>query len=162
MIEATFPFNEEVMTEAYETHRDARRWPRYQRLLAWIAGGWGGYLVGMGGGLWPGGTLLAGALIAGFWPRLSCRLWLSVLKLHPFWDAEVRCRFDTTQMVMLAKGEGMRLLWEDTYKIVPGTHGYLIYPKTGAFYYIPARGFSTEIDAERVQGLFLSEKMRTA
>ena len=160
MIEAKFPFSEEVLKEAYNVHRGVRRWTKWVRVLAWLA---------LAGGVWllaKEQRFLAGGIVAGVaafmlvWPRLSRALWLRVIGEHPFYGKEVTCQLDTLGFILAADGKGIKIPWEDTFKIVEGDTGYLIYPNSGAFYYIPARGFATDIDAERVKGLFLSEKMR--
>ena len=159
-IEATFPFNEEVLGEAYALHRSVRRWPKLLAFLAWVALASGAWLLIRDHNYLVGGIVAGVAAATLLLPRLNRALWLQSLKQNPWYGAEVRCRFDTSEMLMAANGKGLRLRWEDTFKIVDGPLGYLIYPKAGAFYYIPARGFATDIDAERVKGFFLSEKMR--
>lgn len=160
MIEAAFPFNKETLKEAYRVHRSLRRWTKWLRFFSWVA---------LAGGLWllvKERRFLEGGIVCGIaafllvWPYLSRALWLRVIGDHPFFDQDLRCRFDTQGFAMAAKGKGIQLAWDEVFKIVEGDRGYLIYPKSGAFYYIPASGFATEIDAGRVKGLFLSEKMR--
>ena len=160
MIEATFPFNKEILSEAYDVHRGVRRWTKWLRVLAWVALAGGVWLLAKEQRFLLGGIVCGVAALVLVWPRISRALWLRVIGEHPFFDQEVRCQFDTRGFAMAAKGQGIKVAWEDTFKIVEGDSGYLIYPKSGAFYYIPARGFATDIDAERVKGLFLSEKMR--
>ena len=160
MIEATFPFNKETLSEAYNVHRGVRRWTKWLTFFAWVALAGGVWLLAKEQRFVAGGIVCGGAALVLVWPRISRALWLRVIGEHPFWNQEVRCQFDTRGFVMAAKGQGIKVAWEDTFKIVEGDRGYLIYPKSGAFYYIPARGFATDIDAERVKGLFLSEKMR--
>ena len=162
MIEATFPFNDEVMREAYDLHRSVRHWPKFLRFLAVLACAWGAWLLAKEHSYMAGGLVLGGGVLVLLWPRAARALWIVGLRQNAMYGKEVRCRFDTKEMVMLANGQGMRLLWDDTFKIVEGGTGYLIYPKTGAFFYIPARGFATDIDAERVKGYFLAEKMQRA
>jgi hypothetical protein len=160
VIEATFPFNDEVLSEAYAMHRAVRRWTKWLRFFAWLACAWGVWLLAKEQRWVLGGIVLgAGALVL-IWPRIARALWLRVIRENAFYGAEVHCQFDTTGFVFAANGQGIKVPWEDTFKIVEGETGYLIYPKSGAFYYIPGRGFATDIDAERVKGLFLSEKMR--
>ena len=160
MIEAKFPFNKEVLSEAYGVHRGLRRWTKWLRFFSWVALAGGVWLLAKEHRFLEGGIVAGVATFLLVWPFLSRALWLRVIGEHPFFDQEVRCQFDTRGFVMAAKGQGIKVAWEDTFKIVEGDRGYLIYPKSGAFYYIPARGFATDIDAERVKGLFLSEKMR--
>lgn len=159
MIEATFPFNDEVLREAYALHRAVRRWTKWLAFAAWLLCGWGVWLLAKEHRWVLGGTLLGvGGLIL-IWPWIARALWLRVVRENPFYDSDVRCRFDTGGFVFSANGQGIKVPWENTFKIVEGKTGYLIYPKSGSFYYIPARGFATDIDAERVKGVFLSEKM---
>ena len=160
MIEATFPFNKEILSEAYDVHRGVRRWTKWLRFFAWVAFAGGVWLLAKEQRFLLGGIVAGVAALVLVWPRISRALWLRVIADHPFFGNDVRCQFDTRGFAMVAKGQGLKVAWEDTFKIVEGDRGYLIYPKSGAFYYIPARGFATDIDAERVKGLFLSEKMR--
>ena len=160
MIEAKFPFNKEILSEAYDVHRGVRRWTKWLRVLAWAALAGGVWLLAKEQRFVSGGIVCGVAALVLVWPRISRALWLRVIGNHPFFDQEVRCHFDTKGFAMATKAQGIKVAWEDTFKIVEGDRGYLIYPKSGAFYYVPARGFATDIDAERVKGLFLSEKMR--
>ena len=161
MIEAKFPFNKEVLSEAYAVHRGVRKWTKWLRFFSWVAIGVGvWWMVAKPPYFFRGAALCAIGVFELVWPYISRALWLRVIGEHPFYDQEVRCQFDTKGFAMVANGQGIKVAWEDTFKIVEGDTGYLIYPKSGAFYYIPARGFATDIDAERVKGVFLSEKMR--
>lgn len=159
-IDATFHFGREVMMEAHREHRAVRRWPRLMKIGAYVAAAWGAWLlVGEGrhlaGGIWLGAGLLALLL-----PLVSRAGWLRAIEDNPLYGQDVHCQFSTEGFMMAAEGRGVRVLWDQIHKIVEGDTGYLIYPKRGAFFYIPASGFATEIDADRVKGLFLSEKMR--
>ena len=160
MIEAKFPFNAEVLKEAYDMHRGLRRWTKWVRFSSWLALAGGVWLLAKEQRFLEGGIVFGVAAFMLVWPYLSRALWLRVIGEHPFYGKEVTCQFDTQGVILGADGKGIKVPWEDTFKIVEGDTGYLIYPKSGAFYYIPARGFATDIDAERVKGLFLSEKMR--
>jgi hypothetical protein len=159
-IEAKFPFDADVMAEAFDVHRGVRRWTKWLRVFAWLALAAGVWLIAKERSYEIGGVVAGVAAVVIVWPRLARALWLNAISAHPFFGKEVRCRFDTQGFVMIADNQGIKLAWDDAFKIVEGKYGYLIYPKSGAFYYIPARGFATEIDAERVKGFFLSEKMR--
>jgi len=160
MIEAKFPFDADVLSEAFDVHRGVRRWTKWLRFFAWVACAAGLWLLLKEQRYLVGGIVLGLGFLTLIWPKVQRALWLKVIGAHPFFGQEVRCQFDTAGFLMVAKGQGIKIAWEDTFKIVEGDRGYLIYPKSGAFYYIPARGFATDIDAERVKGLFLSEKMR--
>ena len=162
MIEAAFPFNAAVMREAYDVHRGVRRWTKWLRFFAWLALIAGIWIIAKEQRFTAGGIVCGVAALFLIWPRISRALWLKAIASHPFFGSQVRCQFDTAGFVFASKGQGIKVAWDDTFKIVEGDCGYLIYPKSGAFYYIPASGFATEIDAERVKGVFLSEKLRRA
>ena len=160
MIEARFPFDDEVLGEAYKMHRGVRRWTKWLAAAAWLACAVGAWLLVRDRAWTLGGALLGGGLLVLVWPRIARALWLRVVRENPYFGKEIQCQFDTAGFTFAAEGQGLKVRWEDTFKIIEGDTGYLIYPKSGAFFYIPGRGFATDIDAERVKGLFLSEKMR--
>lgn len=159
-IEASFLLDRQVMAQAYANHRKVRRLPRLVASAGVLAAVWGLWLVAGEARTVAGGVTLGAGLLALLLPMVSRVGWLRAVEDNPFFGRQVSCQFTDEGFTMAAEGKGIRVPWDDIHKIVEGENGYLIYPRRGAFYYIPADGFATDIDADRVKGFFLSEKMR--
>ena len=74
MIEAAFPFNKEVLKEAYSVHRGLRRWTKWLRFFSWVALAGGVWLLAMERRFLEGG-IVAG--VAAFMEAVNA--WLSGL-----------------------------------------------------------------------------------